>query len=237
MSEPELIAEGVYRIAPGRSNCYLLADEKLALVDTGMPRDGETIIAAIKSLGRRAEELTHIFITHAHLDHIGSLALLKKSSTAQVVAGVKDTAYIQGLKKTWTMNREGSGGKLFKAVLFFMETFVFHYEPAQVEIPCHGGERIDCFGGIQVIATPGHSPGSISFYQKEKKLLFVGDALNGTGGFALPMRAGCAIYTDALRSVEQLTRISFDTCLLGHGEPVREGASDKMKELLFKKPS
>ncbi len=118
-----------------------------------------------------------------------------------------------------------------------METFVFHYEPAQVEIPCHGGEIIDCFGGIQVIATPGHSPGSISFYQKGKKLLFVGDALNGTGGFALPMRAGCAIYTDALRSVEQLTRLSFDTCLLGHGEPVREGASDKMKELLFKKPS
>ncbi len=125
MSEPELIAEGVYRIAPGRSNCYLLADEKLALVDTGMPRDGETIIAAIKSLGRRAEELTHIFITHAHLDHIGSLALLKKSSTAQVVAGVKDTAYIQGLKKTWTMNREGAGRETFQSGSFLYGDFCF----------------------------------------------------------------------------------------------------------------
>ena len=48
MSEPELVAEGVYRIAPGRSNCYLLVDTKLALIDTGMPRDGEAIIAAHK---------------------------------------------------------------------------------------------------------------------------------------------------------------------------------------------
>jgi glyoxylase-like metal-dependent hydrolase (beta-lactamase superfamily II) len=237
MSDPELVAEGVYRIAPGRSNCYLLADRQLALIDTGMPQDGEAIIAAIKSIGRTAEELTHIFITHGHLDHIGSLAMLKKAGSAQVVAGVKDTAYIQGQKKTWTMGREGFGGKIFKAVLFFMETFVFHYAPAQVEMPCHGGEMIDCFGGMQVVATPGHSPGSISFYHRDKQLLFVGDALNGTGGFALPMRFGCASHREALRSVEQLSRLDFDICLLGHGEPVREDASGKMKELLLRKPA
>jgi glyoxylase-like metal-dependent hydrolase (beta-lactamase superfamily II) len=117
-----------------------------------------------------------------------------------------------------------------------MENFVFHYEPAQVEIPCHGGEMIDCCCGIQVIATPGHSPGSVSFYSQERGLLFVGDALNGTGGFALPMRFGCASYREALRSVEQLCRLDFDICLLGHGEPVREDASKKMKELLLRKP-
>jgi glyoxylase-like metal-dependent hydrolase (beta-lactamase superfamily II) len=234
MSEPELVAEGVYRITPGRSNCYLLADRGLALIDTGMPPDGEAIIAAIKSLGHTTEELTHILITHGHLDHIGSLAMLKKNSSAQVVAGVKDAAYIQGRKKTWTMGREALGGKLFKAVLFFMETFVFHYEPAQVEIPCHGGEMIDCFGGIQVVATPGHSPGSVSFYHKEKRLLFVGDALNGTGGFALPLRFGCASHKDALRSVEQLSRLDFNTCLLGHGAPVTGNASVQMRELVQK---
>lgn len=234
MSEPELVAEGVYRIAPGRSNCYLLVDTKLVLIDTGMPRDGDAIIAAVKSLGHTVEDISHILITHAHLDHIGSLAALKKSSSAQVVAGVKDTAYVQGLKKTWTMGREGFGGKIFKTVLFFMETFAFHYEPAQVEIPCHGGEIIDCFGGIQVIATPGHSPGSVSFYAKEKGLVFVGDALNGTGGFALPMRFGCASYKAALRSVEQLALLDFDVCLLGHGAPVQGNASARMRELVQK---
>jgi len=237
MTEPELITEGVYRIVPGRSNCYLLADEKLALVDTGMPQDGEAILDAVKSIGRSPDELTHILLTHGHLDHIGSLAMLKKTTAAQAVAGVKDTAYIQGLKKTWTMGREGFGGKIFKAVLFIVETFFYHYAPAQVEIPCHGGEMLDCFGGVQVVATPGHSPGSISFYLREKRLLFVGDALNGTGGFALPMRFGCASYKEALRSVEQLSKLSFDTCLLGHGEPVGEAVGEKIKELLLNKPS
>lgn len=132
------------------------------------------------------------------------------------------------------MGREGFGGKLFKTVLFFMETFVFKYEPTAVDIPCTGGELLDCFGGIQVVATPGHSPGSVSFYLKEKGLLFVGDALNGTGGFALPMRFGCASYKEALRSVEQLSRLDFDLCLLGHGEPVGNNASAQMRELVQK---
>lgn len=234
MSEPELVAEGVYRITPGRSNCYLLVDKKLVLIDTCMPNDGEAIIAAIKSLGHSVEDISHILITHAHLDHIGSLAALKKPGSAQVVAGVKDTAYIQGQKKTWTMAREGFGGKIFKTVLFFMETFTFHYEPTQVEIPCYGGEMLDCFGGIQVIATPGHSPGSLSFYSKERGLVFVGDALNGTGGFAVPMRFGCANYKEALRSVQQLARLDFGICLLGHGAPVKGNAAARLRELVQK---
>ena len=139
------------------------------------------------------EDISHILITHAHLDHIGSLAALKKSSSAQVVAGVKDTAYIQGLKKTWTMGREGFGGKIFKTVLFFMETFVFHYEPAQVEIPCHGGEIIDCFGGIQVIATPGHSPGSVSFYAKEKGLILSATRSTGPAALACPCASAAPV--------------------------------------------
>jgi len=234
MIEPELVADGVYRIAPGRSNCYLLVNTKLVLIDTGMPNDAQAISAALKSLGHSVEDISHILITHAHLDHIGSLAALKKPGSAQVIAGVRDTAYIQGQKKTWIMGREGFGGKLFKAVLFFMETFSFHYQPTQVDIPCHGGEILDCFGGIQVVATPGHSPGSLSFYSRQKGLVFVGDALNGTGGFALPMRFGCANYKEALRSVEQLSRLDFDICLLGHGAPVKGNASGLMRELVQK---
>ncbi|MCX5895500.1 MAG: MBL fold metallo-hydrolase [Proteobacteria bacterium] len=228
------IAPGVFRITPGRSNCYLLSGEDLTLIDTGMPGDGKAVIAAIEQCGRTVTDLRHILITHAHLDHIGSLALLKNASGAKVVANCKETDYIQGTKKTWTMGREGFGGKLFKTVLFFMETFVFKYEPTAVDIPCTGGKLLDCFGGIQVVATPGHSPGSVSFYLKEKGLLFVGDALNGTGGFALPMRFGCASYKEAVRSVEQLSRLDFDLCLLGHGEPVGNNASAQMRELVQK---
>jgi len=232
MVEPEKIADGVFRIAPGRSNCYLLAGNDLTLIDTGMPGEAEIIKAAINALGLKPEKVGHILITHGHLDHTGSLAELKKISGAQVIAGAKDTAYVQGSRKTWTMGREGFGGKIFKTVLFFMETFVFKYQPAQVDVPCQGGETIDCFGGVQVIASPGHSPGSLSFYHKDKKLLFVGDALSGTAGFHLPQRFGCFSYQEALRSVKTLSEFDFDTCLLGHGAPVLSNAQKQMALLL-----
>ena len=232
MVEPEKIADGVFRIAPGRSNCYLLAGTDLTLIDTGMPDDADKIKAAIIAIGLKPEKIGHILITHGHLDHTGSLAEIKKISNAKVIAGVKDSSYIQGLHKTWTMRREGFGGKIFKTILFFMETFVFNYQPAQVDMPCQGGETIDCFGGIQVIATPGHSPGSLSFYHKDKKLLFVGDALSGAAGFHLPQRFGCSSYQEALRSVKTLSELDFDTCLPGHGAPVLGNAQKQMALLL-----
>jgi len=233
MEKFEEVVEGVYLISAGRANAYLLIGEDLSLVDTGMPGEEENVIRGIKKIGRSPEEISCIMITHAHMDHMGSLAALKKASGAKVVASSKEVDYVKGAKKTWTMGREGFGGKLFKTALFFMETFVFKYEPTDVDIPCQGGETIDCFGGIQVVASPGHSPGSLSYYQKDKKLLFTGDALsNMSGELRLPPRMGCADYGEALKSVEGIADLDFETCLFGHGDPIRSEASSRMKKLL-----
>jgi len=228
----EKILENVYLIRAGRSNIYLLVDERLSLIDTGLPGEEESVLRSIQELGRSPNELTHILITHAHMDHMGSLAALKKASGAKVVASDIEVDYIQRVRKTWTMGREGFGGKLFKAALFFMETFVFKYEPTGVDIPCQGGETIDCFGGIQVIATPGHSPGSVSYYHQQKKILFTGDALSDVSGLRLPPRMGCTDYGEALRSVKKLSALDLEFCLFGHGEPLTDGAFLKLKKLL-----
>ncbi len=227
----EEIATGVYLISAGRSNSYLLVDDDLTLVDTGMPGDGDRIIDSIKKIGRRCEELNYILITHAHMDHMGSVAAMKKVSGAQIVASSREAAYIEGLRKTWTMGREGLAGKVFKGVLFLLETFSFKYEPVGVDIPCQGGEVIDCFGGIKVISSPGHSPGSLSFYQREKKIIFTGDALSGVPDLKLPPRLGCADYREALSSVQKLAELDFDMCLFGHGAPLQKGAARRVKEL------
>jgi len=135
----EEIVDGVYRICAGRSNIYLLAGDDLTLVDAGMPGEEKNVIDCIDKIGRSLDELGHILITHAHMDHMGSLAALKKASGAEVVASCIEVDYRKGAKKTWTMAREGFAGKLFKGALFFMETFVFDYEPTDVDIPCQGG--------------------------------------------------------------------------------------------------
>jgi glyoxylase-like metal-dependent hydrolase (beta-lactamase superfamily II) len=197
-----------------------------------MPGEAERIIDSIKRIGRRCEELNYILITHAHMDHMGSVAAIKKLSGAQIVASSREVEYIEGLRKTWTMGREGLAGKVFKGVLFLLETFSFHFEPAGVDITCQGGEVVDCFGGIEIISSPGHSPGSLSFYQREKKIIFTGDALSGVPELKLPPRLGCADYGAALASVQKLAELDFDQCLFGHGAPLQKEAALRVKELV-----
>ena len=53
------------------SNVYLLADDELVLIDTGLPGKAQRILNFIKDQGRDPEELAQVIITHAHIDHIG----------------------------------------------------------------------------------------------------------------------------------------------------------------------
>lgn len=225
------ILQNIYLMSEGRSNCYLLTGEDLTLVDTGMPGDDKQILQGIRELGRSPGELRHILITHAHMDHVGSVAALKKAGGGKVVASAGEAEYIEGLKKTWTMGREGLGGMLFKGMLFLLENFFAQYEPAQVDIRCAGGELLDIFGGIRVIATPGHSPGSLSYYLPTRKILFTGDALSGVPGLKLPPRPGCADYREALRTVQKLATLDFETCLFGHGAPLMHEASQAVQRI------
>jgi glyoxylase-like metal-dependent hydrolase (beta-lactamase superfamily II) len=230
------IAPGIYRIKAARSNVYLLAGKTLVLIDTGMPQDGVGILQEIAALGRRPQDVSHILITHAHLDHIGSLSFLKKATGAKVVASAIERDYITGDKKLWQMNREGIGGTLFKAALFIAETFLYTCQPAAVDTMCTGGEMIDGDGGVQVIATPGHSLGSLSYLLPGKRALFIGDALSGEPEPRLPPRSGCADYRQALASVKKLAALKFEICCFGHGRPVTSGADGVIKKLIAVAP-
>ena len=229
----EEIAPGIYRIKVSRSNVYLLAGENLVLIDTGMKGEGKAILQAIESIGHKPGELSYILITHAHIDHTGSLAFLKQATGAKVVvASVKETDYISGLKKTWTMGREGFGGKVFKIMLWFMETFPFKYKPASVDFPCKGGDVLECFDKVNVLETPGHSIGSVSYYLPDRKIIFVGDALSGAPEPKLPHRAGCTDYQQALRSVKKIAALNFDICCFGHGNPIKDRADTVIRKLI-----
>lgn len=231
MEKMQEIAKDMYRISTGRSNCYLLAGKDLTLVDAGMPGDEKQILEGINGIGRSPGELCHILITHAHMDHMGSVAALQKASGARIVASAREAEYIEGRRKTWTMGREGVGGKLFKGVLFLLEHCVVRYEPARVDVKCAGGELLDCFGGILVIDSPGHSPGSLSYYLPSGKALFTGDALSGVPHLRLPPRPGCSDYGEALRTVGKLAELDCELCLFGHGEPLINKASQAVRRL------
>jgi len=223
---PDELAPGIYRIQASRSNIYLLAGQTLILIDTGMKGDGAAVLEAIRGLGRRPEEVSHILITHGHIDHTGSLAVLQKATGAKVCASVQDRAFIEGRQKTWTMAREGFGGKLFKIALYLMETVFFRYEPAALDTALTGDTALSLPGiTVQALATPGHSPGSMSYYLPDRNSIFTGDALTGVPKPGLPPRPGCADYAQAIASVRKIASLSYAICCFGHGEPVRQNAS------------
>jgi glyoxylase-like metal-dependent hydrolase (beta-lactamase superfamily II) len=68
------IVEGIYEVDSVNGNVYLVENEnKLVLIDTGLPRSDKKILNFIKSLNRGASDISWIVITHFHIDHVGSL--------------------------------------------------------------------------------------------------------------------------------------------------------------------
>jgi glyoxylase-like metal-dependent hydrolase (beta-lactamase superfamily II) len=88
--------------------------------------------------------------------------------------------------------------------------------------------------GLQVIETPGHTPGSISVLDPGIGLLVAGDALNGNDdGTAVlgPNERFTADMATANASVDKLAALDFDIVAFGHGQPVTSGAADLVRAL------
>jgi glyoxylase-like metal-dependent hydrolase (beta-lactamase superfamily II) len=226
------IASNVYRIKASRSNMYLLVGERLVLIDAGMKGDGRAVLAGIAAIGRAPREVSHILITHAHIDHTGSLAFLKKHTGALVVAAEAEVDFIEGRRKTASMKRQGFAGQLFRGMLLLLETVFAPYEAAGVDVACVGGEELAVCGPVRVLATPGHSPGSLSYYLPQRGIMVTGDALSGVAGPGLPPRMGCADYAQALQSVRVIADHAFDVVCFGHGDPVTAGADAAVRALV-----
>jgi glyoxylase-like metal-dependent hydrolase (beta-lactamase superfamily II) len=90
----------------------------------------------------------------------------------------------------------------------------------------------DKVGRLTVIHTPGHTPGSISLYDPEKKVLFAGDTIRFVNGkLSGPQERFTLDMQQALQSVKKISRLDFDLILSGHGDPLKPNASEKVKEL------
>lgn len=92
-----------------------------------------------------------------------------------------------------------------------------------------GGE--DVFG-MEMLATPGHTPGSISVIDHGTGLLIAGDALVTEGGQpAEPPAQFTADAEGARDSIRELAALSFNTLLVGHGDPIEGGADQTVADL------
>ena len=188
------IRDGIYQLkAPipnnplENTNIYLVqGDKNYTLIDAGWNSDTafNSINRQLAEVGVGLPDIGQIVITHAHFDHFGLVGRIKQASGAKI--------YIHDLEKevfrtryevtddflhridTWFVTN-GVPAEMIKAVHVPIAGFR-NPIPAAPDVLLQGGETIASGTfNLQVVWTPGHSPGHICLYEPSQKVLFSGD--------------------------------------------------------------
>jgi len=192
-------------------------------IDTGMPGNAKRIAAYVERLGKNLSAIKFIILTHADIDHVGSAAELKRMTGARLAIHADDAPILRGKQSFKTIR--GPLGFIVKLAMSFM-----HYHPAEPDIILSADSEIE---GFRIIHVPGHTNGSICVY-KPGKVIFAGDALrsDSRGNPKLPSRISSLNEAKAKASLTTIAALDFDTLLTGHGAPVVNNASKKVKNIV-----
>lgn len=212
----------------GWCTAYLVAgDKKVALFDTGPATSSEIVRAGILKHGFALKDITHIFVSHIHLDHVGSAGILMKEMPDATLFvhprvakhAIDPSIMIQNMKK------EG-GGKM--AARFG--------EPVPIDSSrvksLTDGQVFDLGNGekLKAIFTPGHATSAISVIEEKNSGIFVGDTpgiyLGRENVLIIPSPFGSDLK-QAMQALKVLMGIPSKYLFCGHF-----GFCDKPKETL-----
>ena len=208
----------------GWVNCYLVREnDGFTLIDTTLPGWATNILEAADQAGG---SIGRIAVTHAHGDHVGSLdALHTELPGAEVLAPARDARFMRGDKSLDPDEPQAKPRGSFPLV----ET-----EPTRLLAP---GDRV---GSLEVVASPGHTPGHVAYIDTRDRTLIAGDSFQTLGGlgvageirplFPLP---GLATWHKAtgVASGRALRALEPARLAVGHGK-VLESPAEAMDRVL-----
>ncbi len=191
-------------------NCFLVREaDGFTLVDTGLGGSAPEIVRIAGSYGL---PIRRILLTHAHVDHVGSLdALHDLLPEAEVAISARDARFLTGDRSL---------------------------DPDEPQAPLRGGYPLcttrpthllkagEIIGSLEVIASPGHTPGHVSFFDHRDRTLIAGDAFSTKAGIAtggtlrllFPFPALATWHKPlAIRSAEALCGLQPSRLAVGHG--------------------
>lgn len=208
---------------------YLIEDaDGLTIIDGSIAQSTQRLIRQITGSGRRLSDIKRILLTHAHPDHVGALHELHARSGAEVIVSEIEKPYAEG---TLPIMRPDPAA--LPAAMRWMPTFPMPKRLPTVDRTISDGDVIaEVMGGLQVIATPGHAPGHICFWQPERKILFAGDVIMnafGVGGLRLPFAIATPDMAENIRSVRKIAELDAEIVCFGHGEPITQDAAAKIR--------
>ena len=182
------------------SNVYILLDKKTCLIDTGAGMDRDLMREVEQNLKGRKVDM--VINTHAHLDHVGGNHLF---STPKVYVHRLDADGVRS-------------GNLYGTHVFSNESIL-----NSVDFTFKEGDKIKLGDSIlNVIHTPGHTPGSVCLLEEDSGYLFSGDTLFSDGAFGrVDLQKGS--MKDMVASLKRLREIEFEKLFPGHMRVVENG--------------
>ena len=205
MQKPSKILPEVYLVGsseisnPGDCMVYLVnCKSKLALIDAGVSADINKICRNIKTAGLNPENISTLFITHSHIDHVGGAASFREKYGCKTVAHELDS---QALEKA---DPKLTGAVWYSQILI----------PCKVDVKLSGPEGDFPVGDktFRWLHTPGHTPGSISILLNTSggNILFAQDV---HGPFMSQFGSN---ISDWAKSMKKLVSLDFDVLAEGH---------------------
>lgn len=195
------------------SNLYLIesTEDGLILIDAAMPGALKPLRKAVAALGKSMSDIQHILVTHADVDHIGSLAGIKDATGATVYAGVASKGHIENHTNP-------------PHVPVFMKPFFWpimpFVKPTQVDVTVQAGDTLPLAGGIVPFATPGHTADHFAYYWTEGNVLFAGDLFFRIGKLGLTPGVLAWDNQASAQSAAEVLALKPRHLMLGHGTPL-----------------
>jgi glyoxylase-like metal-dependent hydrolase (beta-lactamase superfamily II) len=236
------LIDGLTHPFPGVGMVSYIVEESphdLTLIDTCFSADLSTLEEYLHNAGYGMSDVKRIVITHIHADHSQAVNAIKKKSggTAQILSHWAEAAYL-------THNPPYSGPPSEETVLNFFNQLglkpedvfkkygSFDVEPIKIDRQLQDGDMVG--KTLQVIHTPGHTPGHISLYSKQHGIIFGGDFMSksvmGVNGLFVPPSTLSIDPTTAAISARRVSNLKFDTLLLSHQDaPLLENASKEVQ--------
>jgi glyoxylase-like metal-dependent hydrolase (beta-lactamase superfamily II) len=224
---------------PGVIHPVLIHDEGNAiLVDACMAGMAGPIAEAMEAVGVPLSRLTHIVLTHSDLDHVGSLAELARALPGvQVVCHELEKPYVQAdlpPVRLPTMRKQiaemtGAMREKIESLTNDLEANYRKYG-AKVTLAVQDHDMLPC--GVEIIHTPGHTPGHICLYVREQKTLIPGDTMTMDNGGPIASPDPLAMDRDAMKqTLLKLAGYDIEKVMCFHGGLYDKDVNQRMKEI------
>ncbi|MHB1035076.1 MAG: MBL fold metallo-hydrolase [Pirellulales bacterium] len=209
----------IAQIPLGIANAFLILEDRPVLVDSGSAAGVPRLLKALATHGVGPRDLALVIHTHAHSDHCGGTAELVRLAGIPVAIHPAEAASLCTGKGSPSRPATLSG-RVMRPWLRV------EFPPVEADLLVNDGFLLEVHGvGGRIVATPGHTDGSISILLDSGDAV-VGDLLMGgyLGGKVLPRRPGCSYFANDPALVRQgivrLLDLGARRLFVGHGGPL-----------------